>query len=269
MGAKRLKGRAWGNALGGWRKQRRGPGGQFARSGVAATRVGQRNWEAAQYRKQQVRKAKRRAAAKKVAVGVVAGVAVAGAAYAVTGSGVKSRPVPKMIGSGSRPGTVAVRSPKVSGKRLIQPRSGSLGTLKAKPGKAGRLSMRQASLGDKPVNYKSRPNSEYVTVQGVRRKNSAYRPKAKKASPKKASPKPRKTPQAKGQMELFPTLAVTQPRKAKNVTAGAKVKAKKPVISNAEADRYVKNKKLLQKAGVDLSGMKVREIRALMADMGM
>lgn len=263
MGAKRLKGRAWGNALGGWRKQRRGPGGQFARSGVAATRAGQRNWEAAQYRKQQARKAKRRTAAKKVAVGVVAGVAVAGAAYAVTGAGVKSRPVPKMIGAGSRPGTVAVRSPKVSGKRLIQPRSGSLGPLKARPGKAGRLSMRQASLGNKPVNYKSRPNSEYVTVQGVRRKNAAFKPKtkAKKASQKKA--------QTKGQMELFPTLAVTQPRKAKNVTAGAKVKAKKPVISSADADRYIKNKKLLQKAGVDLSGMKVREIRALMADMGM
>lgn len=262
MGAKRLKGRAWGNALGGWRKQRRGPGGKFARSGVAATRVGQRNWEAAQYRKQQARKAKRRTAAKKVAVGVVAGVAVAGAAYAVTGAGVKSRPVPKMIGAGSRPGTVAVRSPKVSGKRLIQPRSGSLGTLKARPGKAGRLSMRQASLGNKPVNYKSRPNSEYVTVQGVRRKNSAYKPKAKKASPKKKA-------QTKGQMELFPALAVTQPRKAKTVTSGTKVKTKKPVVSNADADRYVKNKKLLQKAGVNLSGMKVREIRALMADMGM
>lgn len=78
------RGRAWGNALGGWRLQGRGPGGKFLRKGAASrssTYKPSRNQLAAQARAKAEKKAVRRKKAKKAAktVAIVGGVAAAGA----------------------------------------------------------------------------------------------------------------------------------------------------------------------------------------------
>lgn len=80
-------GRAWGNALGGWRLQGRGPRGRFLPKGAASRKSNyrpSRNQLAEQQRQATMRKAQRRAKAKKVAktTAIVGGAALAaGGAY--------------------------------------------------------------------------------------------------------------------------------------------------------------------------------------------
>ena len=78
--ARRVKGRAWGNALGGWKAQPRGPGGQFGhKAGGSSNYRPSRNQIAQERQQAAIKSAQRRRTAKKVAKGaaIVGGVALA------------------------------------------------------------------------------------------------------------------------------------------------------------------------------------------------